>query len=302
VGLWRGSGPAQLALAILADYLGDDERALRLHQEFKWTAIAKLAATNGDCRRLISKVGLNDIADPLPNTRRRKRLTGAAAGGHCPPTGIIRMKNTVVGLHRYKDPAAYRPQPAREGPDFWPTIDRGLILALVYEVLPALPVGVIWEAAAGAGHLVDPLRAAGCEVIGTDLFPDPERPDFAVHDFLHAPSPNATAGAVMITNPPNSKLTDFIVRGLTLIDAGYLKGMALLTRLGADTTKGRGPAFNRAANVWKTCWRPYWKPRQKGDSSPRWTAQWTLWLHSHPGPPVARNLDLAELTSPKIRL
>jgi hypothetical protein len=53
-----------LALAILADYLADDERALRLHQEFKWTVIANLAATNGDCRRRISKVGLNDIADP----------------------------------------------------------------------------------------------------------------------------------------------------------------------------------------------------------------------------------------------
>jgi len=65
------------------------------------------------------------------------------------------MKSNVVQLHRYKDPAAYRPQPARGGSDFWPTIDRGLILALVYEVRPALPVGVIWEAAAGAGHLVE---------------------------------------------------------------------------------------------------------------------------------------------------
>ena len=181
------------------------------------------------------------------------------------------MKSNVVQLHPYKDPAAYRPQPARGGSDFWPTIDRGLIQALLYEVIPALPIDVIWEAAAGAGHLVDPLRAARCQVIATDLFPDPGRPDIAVHDFLHAPPPNGAAGAVMITNPPNSKLTDFIVRGLTLIDAGYLEGVASLTRLGADTTKGRGPAFNRAAYVWKTCWRPYWKPRQKGDSSPRWT-------------------------------
>src|SRR5262252_4227023 len=99
-----------------------------------------------------------------------------------PQGGAIRMKNTVVELHRYKDPAPYRPQPAREGPDFWPTLDRGLILALMYEVLPALPVRVVWEAGGGAGHLVDPLRAAGCQVIATDLFPDPERPDIAVHD------------------------------------------------------------------------------------------------------------------------
>ncbi len=39
---YGGSGPAQLALAILADCLEDDERALDLHQEFKAYAIARL--------------------------------------------------------------------------------------------------------------------------------------------------------------------------------------------------------------------------------------------------------------------
>ena len=68
------------------------------------------------------------------------------------------MKSKVVQLHRYKDPAAYRPQPARGGSDFWPTIDRGLIQVLLYEVLPALPIDVIWEAAAGAGHLARIMR------------------------------------------------------------------------------------------------------------------------------------------------
>jgi hypothetical protein len=37
-----GSGPAQLALAILADHLGDDEQALNLYQRFKWQVIAEL--------------------------------------------------------------------------------------------------------------------------------------------------------------------------------------------------------------------------------------------------------------------
>lgn len=35
-----GSGPSQLALAILADALGDDARALRLYQHFKWRTVA----------------------------------------------------------------------------------------------------------------------------------------------------------------------------------------------------------------------------------------------------------------------
>ncbi len=41
---YGGSGPAQLALAILADHFkSDDDRAVRLHQKFKWDCIAVLA-------------------------------------------------------------------------------------------------------------------------------------------------------------------------------------------------------------------------------------------------------------------
>jgi len=39
---YGGSGPAQLALALLADALKDDERALRLHQPFKWQVTAMI--------------------------------------------------------------------------------------------------------------------------------------------------------------------------------------------------------------------------------------------------------------------
>lgn len=39
---YSGAGPAQLALAILADCLGDGERAVRLHQRFKAAVVANL--------------------------------------------------------------------------------------------------------------------------------------------------------------------------------------------------------------------------------------------------------------------
>ena len=39
-----GSGPAQLSLALLADALGDDERAVSLHQPFKREVVARLPA------------------------------------------------------------------------------------------------------------------------------------------------------------------------------------------------------------------------------------------------------------------
>jgi|SRR5215831_9674775 len=40
---YGGSGPAQLALALLADHLADDEEAVTLHQDFKRTVVALLA-------------------------------------------------------------------------------------------------------------------------------------------------------------------------------------------------------------------------------------------------------------------
>lgn len=40
---YGGSGPAQLALALLADHFGDPHRALALYQEFKRMVVANLA-------------------------------------------------------------------------------------------------------------------------------------------------------------------------------------------------------------------------------------------------------------------
>lgn len=39
---YEGSGPAQLALAILADYLGNDRLAILHHQEFKRLVVGSL--------------------------------------------------------------------------------------------------------------------------------------------------------------------------------------------------------------------------------------------------------------------
>ena len=39
---YGGSGPAQLALAILADHCGNDEEAFNFHHRFKWAVVAEL--------------------------------------------------------------------------------------------------------------------------------------------------------------------------------------------------------------------------------------------------------------------
>ena len=57
---YAGSGPAQLALAILADYLNDDVQAMNLHQRFKWTIIAGLpeawTLTGGEVERAVQSI------------------------------------------------------------------------------------------------------------------------------------------------------------------------------------------------------------------------------------------------------
>jgi len=41
---YGGSGPAQLALALIAHATGDDDLAVKLHQQFKWKVVSSLPA------------------------------------------------------------------------------------------------------------------------------------------------------------------------------------------------------------------------------------------------------------------
>ena len=68
---YGGSGPAQLALAILADHLADDEEALLFYQRFKWAVIADLPRQRG------SLTG-REIDQALERIRDQERLGGAA--------------------------------------------------------------------------------------------------------------------------------------------------------------------------------------------------------------------------------
>lgn len=44
---YGGSGPAQLALALLLDATGDEEIARRYYQDFKWQVVARWGRYNG---------------------------------------------------------------------------------------------------------------------------------------------------------------------------------------------------------------------------------------------------------------
>jgi hypothetical protein len=60
-----GSGPAQLALAILADHCDDIEEALEFYQRFKWTVVAELP-------RLSWTLNTRQIDEALKRIRERE--------------------------------------------------------------------------------------------------------------------------------------------------------------------------------------------------------------------------------------
>lgn len=72
---YNGSGPAQLALAVLADCLQDDGRASRLYQPFKEDVIAHLdqgaewTMTREAVREAVAKLEAQDADADQANTR-----------------------------------------------------------------------------------------------------------------------------------------------------------------------------------------------------------------------------------------
>jgi hypothetical protein len=69
---YGGSGPAQLALALAADMLGDDDRALSVYQRLKWKIVGGLphdswTLTEDRLRHTIEQIE-REQSHPLPPT------------------------------------------------------------------------------------------------------------------------------------------------------------------------------------------------------------------------------------------
>jgi len=218
-----------------------------------------------------------------------------------PMTATERQRKWRAKVRRQKiwganvDRAARRPSPHREDIDLWPT-PPCLTAALIEHVLPTLPNGLIWECAAGDGHLVDalPPELTGREVIASDIVR--LRDGFLQLDFVNDPPPPRTRGAIAITNPPyaGSGLGDpFLARTMALLDSGWLHAAVLLQRADAGGTKGHAEIFNRAVAEFTCCWRPVWIPGSPGGG--RWWFSWFVWLAGRSGPPVNTRLIRSNL-------
>jgi hypothetical protein len=61
---YSGSGAAQLALALLADHVGDDERALAVYQDFKFAVVAGFASDEWTLSSQDNDEALRQISEP----------------------------------------------------------------------------------------------------------------------------------------------------------------------------------------------------------------------------------------------
>lgn len=104
---------------------------------------------------------------------------------------------------------------------------------------------VLWENACGPGAIVRVLRAAGHEVLATDL-QDYKSPDQDVADFdfmLQRGLPYAGIDAI-ITNPPYNRVNDFVRKSIELCPRVYM-----LLRLQFLESTGRQDILDKLARV-----------------------------------------------------
>lgn len=155
----------------------------------------------------------------------------------------------------------------RNGTDFYPTPPECTVALLTYLNLPAGTV--VWEPAAGEGHIVEVLADRGFSVVASDLHPTGYVTEST--DYLTAPLP---AGVDMvITNPPFSIAQEFIEHTL---DLGV--PFALLLKSQYWHSKGRRALFerHRPTAVLPLTWRPDFLFGSKS-ASPTMECLWTVW-------------------------
>jgi hypothetical protein len=119
---------------------------------------------------------------------------------------------------------------AERGLDMYPTPPEATRSLLALESFPR----VVWEPAAGDGAIVDVLRAAGHDVIASDVAD--YGAGFTVADYLTAPVPPGVEA--IVTNPPFSLLLEFAAKAVREVPH-----VALLARLNALESARRLPFY-----------------------------------------------------------
>jgi hypothetical protein len=176
---------------------------------------------------------------------------------------------------------ALRAPLAERGDDLYETPPVATRALLRVEPLPHR----LWEPAAGRGAIVDVLRAAGHEVIGSDLR-DYGRPDFfARRDFLLERKVPDGCEAI-VTNPPYKLADQFVAHALDLCPrvVMLLRLAFLESERRTSILEGRGLArVHIFRNRLPMMHRAGWTGRQASSAI---GSAWYIWDRSHSGPTI----------------
>jgi hypothetical protein len=162
-------------------------------------------------------------------------------------------------------------------------------------LLPVLrPVSCVWEPAAGHGKMAETLRAAGYDVVATDIADGV--------DFL-AEKRNRGAEAI-VTNPPFNRAREFVEHALDLME--QTRGqVAMLLRTDFDHAITRQHLFGSCrvfAKKLVLTKRIVWYERPK--AAPSFNHAWYIWDWQHSGAPnlVYPCLDAKPFLLPSARV
>src|SRR5262245_38825949 len=184
---------------------------------------------------------------------------------------------------------ALRAPLAERGDDLYETPAVATRALLQVEPLPHR----LWEPAAGRGAIVDVLRAAGHEVIGSDLR-DYGRPDFfSRRDFLLEWKVPDGCEAI-VTNPPYKLADQFVAHALDLCPrvVMLLRLAFLESERRTPILEGRGLArvhiFRRRLPMMH---RDGWQGPKASSAIP---FAWFCWDRAHVGPPALHRISWDE--------
>jgi hypothetical protein len=189
-----------------------------------------------------------------------------------------------VGSHSY----------AERGDDFYATPPEAVHSLLAIEK-KWLPGGTIWEPACGDGAIVNVLRAAGREVVATDLIDRGCPGSTSGLDFVRdGRGPGRGVTKAIITNPPYRLAWQFVERALQECDY-----VAMLLRLAFLEGLARKAWFEmrQLARVHVSSRRLPMMHRHGWDGPKAGSAvchAWFVWDKRHEGRPVIQWFDWKE--------
>ena len=171
----------------------------------------------------------------------------------------------------------------REENDFYPTPPEPTRALLRAEMARLRDFPVIWEPACGDGAMVREIRAAGHEVVGSDMID--RGAGGIIESFYNFAAPIAPA---IVTNPPFQECNTgkWIRHALETLQVEY---MALLLPL-------NWPGALSRAGLWSTypparVYLMRWRIDFTGAGAPPMLNAWFVWDRAHQGETVLRMLD-----------